>query len=93
LASYFEIVLILLKAIEMIEFTQYIELDNTVLSGKPVIKNTRISVEMILEKLAQGQSEADLLIDYPRLTHEAIKACIGFAAYTISEIKTYPIAS
>jgi uncharacterized protein (DUF433 family) len=56
--------------------------------GKPVIRGTRIPVELILRKLAEGASEADLLDAYPRLTREAIQAAIGCAADTVAHEET-----
>ena len=52
--------------------------------GKPVIKGTRIKVELILRKLAEGASQDDLLDGYPRLTREDIQAAIAYAAETIA---------
>ena len=59
---------------------EYILSNPEILFGKPVIKGTRIPVDLILEKLAAGHSYEDLLIAYPRLTNEAIKACLFFAS-------------
>ncbi len=50
-----------------------------ILGGKPVIKGTRISVEFILELMASGVSESEILADYPHLTREDIQACIRYA--------------
>ena len=47
--------------------------------GKPVIAGTRITVELILEKLAASESEEQILAAYPRLTHEGILATLAFA--------------
>jgi len=52
--------------------------------GKPVIRGTRITVELILRKLSEGASEADLLDAYPRLTREDIQAAIRYAADTLA---------
>ncbi len=60
--------------------TDRIEIDPQVMMGKPVIKGTRITVELILRKLSEGSSEDDLLDAYPRLTREDIRAAIGYAA-------------
>lgn len=57
-----------------------IESDPAVKMGKPVIRGARITVEMILEKLAAGETIADLLDAYPSLTEEAIRAALTFAA-------------
>jgi uncharacterized protein (DUF433 family) len=48
--------------------------------GKPVIRGTRITVELIQRKLAEGMTEADLLDAYPRLTPADIRAAMGFGA-------------
>jgi len=53
---------------------EYIYSDQSVLLGKPVIKGTRLSVEFLLERLADGWTEQDLLDNYPRLTKEALQA-------------------
>lgn len=58
----------------------YINSDPKILFGKPVIKGTRIPVDLILEKLAAGNSQTDLLKAYPRLTKKVIQACLFFAA-------------
>ncbi len=57
-----------------------IETDPKVMLGKPVIRGTRIPVELILRKLSQGASESDLLDAYPRLTREDIQATLAYAA-------------
>jgi uncharacterized protein (DUF433 family) len=54
--------------------------DPEILGGKPVIAGTRISVQLILEKLGDGWSIQDLLEDYPQLTREQIIAAIAYAA-------------
>ena len=58
----------------------YIEQKPGVLCGKPVIKGTRIGVDLILEKIGAGESIEDLLKDYPFLSKEAILACISYGA-------------
>jgi uncharacterized protein (DUF433 family) len=52
--------------------------DPTIMLGKPVIAGTRITVELILEKLGAGETVEDLLLDYPQLTPEAVSAAIRF---------------
>ena len=68
--------------------TDRIEIDPEVMVGKPVIRGTRITVELLLRKLAEGASEADLLDAYPRLTREDIHAAIGYAADTVAHEET-----
>lgn len=58
----------------------YIVADPEVLAGKPVIKGTRLSVELILDRLADGWSEQDLYRSYPNLKPEALQAVFAFAA-------------
>jgi uncharacterized protein (DUF433 family) len=61
-----------------------IEVDPNVMLGKPVIRGTRIPVELILRKLSEGASETDLLDAYPRLTVDDIHAALGYAADLIA---------
>lgn len=57
-----------------------IEVDPDVMLGKPVIRGTRIPVELIVRKLREGASEADLLDAYPRLTRADIRAALRYGA-------------
>lgn len=57
-----------------------IESNPNIMMGKPVVVGTRITVELILEKLAAGESKDQLLEDYPRLTPKAIDAAITFSS-------------
>jgi len=59
----------------MIDWTLYIESNPDILFGKPVIANTRIPVDLILEKLAAGGTIEDLLDAYPNITKDNIAAC------------------
>lgn len=61
-----------------------ITMDRGVMLGKPVIAGTRIPVELILRKLSEGATEAELLDGYPRLTREDIAAALAFAADVIA---------
>jgi uncharacterized protein (DUF433 family) len=54
--------------------------DPGILGGKPVITGTRISVQLVLEKLADGWSITDLLDDYPQLSREQVDAALAYAA-------------
>jgi uncharacterized protein (DUF433 family) len=57
-----------------------ISIDPGVMLGKPCIKDTRITVELILRKLGAGRSFADLLEAYPKLTEDDLRAALAFAA-------------
>lgn len=57
-------------------FTDRVQVNPDVMLGKPVIRGTRIPVELLLRKLSDGASEADLLDAYPQLTREDLQAAI-----------------
>jgi uncharacterized protein (DUF433 family) len=71
--------------------SERIVVDPKILAGKPVIRGTRLAVELILELLAAGQSENDILTNYPGLTREDILACLSYASYLAHEYKAFPI--
>ena len=60
--------------------TQLIQSNPAIMMGKPVIAGTRLTVELILEKLSAGETFEQLLEAHPRLTEEGIRAALGFAA-------------
>ena len=70
---------------------QYIVVDSAVLTGKPVVKGTRLAVEFVLGLVAQGWNEAEILRNYPGLTHEHILACVAYARVRLSEEKIFPV--
>lgn len=61
-----------------------IEANPEVMLGKPVIRGTRIPVELVLRRLSEGATEEDLLASYPHLVREDIRAAIAYAADTIA---------
>lgn len=65
--------------------------DPNVMMGKPVIAGTRITVELILEKLAAGEKPEQILEAHPRLTHKGIQAALAFAAEALRADVVYPI--
>ena len=68
-----------------------IQSNPAVLAGKPVIAGTRITVELILEKLAAGESTDQLLEAHPRLTRDGIQAALAFAAEALKADVIYPV--
>ncbi|MBS3906438.1 MAG: DUF433 domain-containing protein [Syntrophaceae bacterium] len=64
--------------------TGRIEINPKIMMGKPVIRGTRIPVELILRKLSEGAKEKELLEAFPRLTKEDIQAAIRYAAETLA---------
>jgi len=71
---------------------KWIRSDPSVMMGKPVIVGTRITVELILEKLASGETEEQILAAHPRLTEEAIHAALAFATEALRADVVYPYA-
>lgn len=69
-----------------------IAIDPTVMTGKPVIRGTRIPVEMIVRLVAQGIALRDIMTDYPRLTQEDVQAALWYAAATIAHEDVYPLS-
>jgi uncharacterized protein (DUF433 family) len=65
--------------------------DPRILMGKPVVAGTRISVELILEKLATGESVAQILEAHPQLTEASIRAALAFAARALRADVVYPL--
>ena len=63
---------------------QRIEMRPDVMLGKPVIRGTRVTVELVLRKLAEGLTPEDLLDGYPRITRAAVQAATQFAAATLA---------
>ena len=64
--------------------TSRIEINAKVMMGKPVIRGTRITVELILNKLGEGATERELLEDYPHLTPQDLRAAIAYGAASVA---------
>ena len=67
-----------------------IEIDPNIMLGKPLIRGTRVTVELILLKLAQGATAADLVDAYPNLTEEDIHAALAFGADVVAREEAAP---
>ncbi|MBI4321175.1 MAG: DUF433 domain-containing protein [Chloroflexi bacterium] len=72
---------------------QRISLNPKVMAGKPVIRGTRIPVELIVRMLAQGIPEADILREYSRLRQEDIRAALAYAAEVLAHEEVFPVAT
>lgn len=70
-----------------------IEINTNIMVGKPVIKGTRITVEIILEKLAAGESIESILSSYPHLTRAQILACLDYARKSLSADLVIPFVN
>lgn len=70
-----------------------IVLDPKVLGGKPIVKGTRLAVEFVIDLLAQGWTEGQILENYPGLEREDISACLRYATEVLRSEKVYPAPS
>ena len=73
------------------EWAERIILDPKVLSGKPIVRGTRISVEFVVNLLANGWSEQQIQDSYPNLTATDIRACLAYAAEVLQAEKVFPL--
>lgn len=69
---------------------KYIISDPKIMMGKPIIAGTRITVELILEKLSAGETFEQILDEHPEITREAINAALAFAAKALKADVIYP---
>ena len=67
-----------------------IVIDPKVLLGKPVVKGTRLSVELVIDLLAAGRTQAQILDSYPTLTIEDIRACLTYASELLHSERVFP---
>ncbi len=74
------------------KWQERIVVDPDILTGKPVIKGTRLSVEFIVGLLAQGWNEQDILDNYPGLTSDDIRACLQYASEILAAERVFPFA-
>ncbi|MGK7945068.1 MAG: DUF433 domain-containing protein [Microcystaceae cyanobacterium] len=68
-----------------------IVVDPNILVGKPIIKGTRLSVEFVLDLLAQGWSESEIIENYPGIVLEDIKCCLSYARDALKNELVYPL--
>ena len=74
------------------DYRQYITIEPGKRGGKPCIRGLRITVYEVLEYLASGMSEAEILRDFPDLTRDAVRACLAFAADRERKLVSIPPA-
>ena len=74
------------------DISKHIEINPKIMMGKPVIKGTRITVELLLEKLSSGETEQDILLSHPHITTDNIKAALAFAAQSLKGENIYPVS-
>jgi uncharacterized protein (DUF433 family) len=73
--------------------TDRIHIDPGILAGKPVVRGTRISVEHVVDLLAQGWSVDQVVASYPGLTRDDVQACLAYAVEPLESEKVFPIPS
>ena len=74
------------------DYRDYITIDPNKRGGKPCVRGLRITVYEVLEYLASDMTEAQILEDFPDLTHKDLKACVAFAADRERRLLTAPAA-
>ena len=67
--------------------------DPATMLGKPVVRNTRITVELVVERLAAGWSVTDVIDSYPGLTAEDVRACLAYAAEAVEHYRAIPLSA
>jgi len=72
------------------KYLKRIVVDPEIMTGKPVIKGTRIPVELIIKLMGEGMSNEDILEGYPSLTEEDIKASLLYGASVVSSEQIFP---
>ena len=81
-----------MEASKELDWRDYIHTDPNILVGKPVIKGTRLSVELLLRLFAVGWTHEQLLDSYPNLTADALRAVFAYAAAAAAEERWLPLA-
>jgi len=74
------------------DLAHYIEVNPKIMMGKPIIKGTRITVELILEKLSAGETIEGIQEAHPHISKEQIQAALAFAAQSLKGENIYPVA-
>lgn len=76
---------------QAMDWQERIVVDPNILTGKPVVKGTRLAVEFIIGLLAKGWKESEILEQYPGLTAEDIRACLAYASARLQSERVYPL--
>ena len=74
-------------------YLERIVIDQKIMVGKPVVRGTRIPVELVLKRLPQDLTLEGLFASYPRLTEEDVKACLGYAHALVEAESVFPVAT
>lgn len=77
----------------MMSWQDRINVDPRILVGKPVVKGTRIAVELVVDLMAKGWTQEQILDSYPNLTAEDIRACLAYASEVLHSERVYPLTT
>jgi len=75
---------------QVMDWRERISIDPKVLTGKPVVKGTRVSVELVVQLLADGWTEEQILDSYRTLQRDDIRACLAYASEVLQTERVYP---
>ena len=78
-------------SVEVMDWQDHITVDPRILVGKPVVKGTRISVELIIDLLAAGWTQEQILDSYPTLKSDDVRACLAYASELLHAEKVFPV--
>ena len=73
------------------DWHDHVTVDPRILVGKPVVKGTRISVEMVIDLLAAGWTQQQILDSYPSLKADDVRACLAYASKILHSEKVFPL--
>lgn len=76
---------------ECVQWQDHISIDANVLVGKPVVKGTRIAVELIIDLLGRGYTVEQVLEQYDHITSDDVRACLAYAAEVLQSEKVYAV--
>jgi len=76
---------------DLVDWRKFIHSDPGIAAGKPVIRNTRLAVDFLLELFAAGWTQEEVLENYPSLTRDSLRAVFAFAAETLHDEALYPV--
>jgi uncharacterized protein (DUF433 family) len=76
-----------------VDWREWIEINPAILVGKPIVKGTRLAIDFLLDLIAAGCPEDEILRNYPGLTHTHLLACVAYAAEIVRTERVYPLAS
>lgn len=73
------------------DWVERIEVDPARLGGKPVVRGTRVAVELVVAMVAEGWDEGRIVAEYPGLTIEDVRACLHYAAAMLRDERRFPL--